>query len=60
MKVSNIKCKLRHYLSTMVLCGSYVFEFSVGKDMGKKTLWKENSSIFSSMFSNIICQRIEN
>ena len=30
MKVSNIKRKLKH---TMVLCGSGMFEFIVGKDM---------------------------
>jgi hypothetical protein len=35
MKVSNIKCKLKPQISTMVICGSYMFEFSVGKDMKK-------------------------
>jgi hypothetical protein len=35
MKVSNIKCKIKHYISTMVICGSYVHEFSVSKDMEK-------------------------
>jgi hypothetical protein len=38
MKVSNIKCKLKHQISTMVICGSYMFEFSVSKDMKKKKL----------------------
>jgi hypothetical protein len=33
MKISNIKCKLKHLTSTMVICGSYMFECSVGKDM---------------------------
>ena len=38
MKVSNIKFNLKHYLSTMVICGSYMFEFSVSEDM------KENNN----------------
>ena len=29
MKVSNIEYKLKHWVSTMVICGSYMFEFSV-------------------------------
>ena len=33
MKVSNMKCKLEHWISTMVICGSYMFEFSVSMDM---------------------------
>ena len=32
MKVSSLKCKLEHKISTMVICGSYLFEFSVSKD----------------------------
>ena len=34
MKVSSIKCKIKHEISTMVIyiCGSYMFEFSVIKD----------------------------
>ena len=36
MKVSNTKCKLKHRISTMVICGSYMHEFSVSKDMKKK------------------------
>ena len=35
MKVSNIKCKFKHRISTLVICGSYMFEFSVSKDMKK-------------------------
>ena len=35
IKVSNIKCKLKHRISTMVICGSYMFEFSVSMDMEK-------------------------
>jgi hypothetical protein len=38
MKVSNIKCKLKHYISTMVICGSYMHEFRVSKDMREKNL----------------------
>ena len=37
MKVSNNKCKLKYYISTMIICGSYMFEFSVSKDMDKYT-----------------------
>ena len=36
MKVSNIECKLKHLISTMVICGSYMHKFSVSKDMKKK------------------------
>jgi hypothetical protein len=35
MKVSNIKCKLKHQIPMMVICGSYIFEISVSKDMKK-------------------------
>jgi hypothetical protein len=38
MKASNIKCKLKHYISTMVICGSYMHEFSVSKDTRGKNL----------------------
>ena len=33
LKISNSKCKLKRYISTMVICGSYMFEFGVSKDM---------------------------
>ena len=33
MEVSNIKCKLRHYISSMIICESYKHKFSVSKDM---------------------------
>ena len=36
-KVSNINCKLKHFISTMVICGSSMFEFSVSKDMKNKS-----------------------
>jgi len=35
MKVNNIEYKLKNSISTMVICGSYMFEFSVSKDMKK-------------------------
>ena len=35
-KVSNINSKLKHFISTMVICGSSMFEFSVSKDMENK------------------------
>ena len=36
VKVSNLKYKLKHCISNMVICGSYISEFSIGKDMKKK------------------------
>jgi len=36
MKINNNKQKFKHQISTMVICGSYMFEFSVSKDMEKK------------------------
>jgi hypothetical protein len=36
MKVSNIKCELKHSISTMVICGSYMHEFSFSKDIREK------------------------
>ena len=30
---SNIKCKLKHEISTMVICGAYMFKYNVSKDM---------------------------
>ena len=33
MKVSNIECKIKQFISTMVIRGSYMFEFSVSKDI---------------------------
>ena len=41
MKASNVKCKLKHYISTMVICGSHMFEFSVSKDMKNKDVIRE-------------------
>ena len=38
MKASNIKCKLERYKSTMVICGSYMFECSASKDMKSSML----------------------
>jgi hypothetical protein len=40
----------------MVICGSYMFEFSVSKDMKKKTMMKGEFHISS----NTNCQKIEN
>jgi hypothetical protein len=36
MKVSNITSELKHYISTMVTCGSYMHKFSVSKYMKNK------------------------
>jgi hypothetical protein len=42
MNLSDIKCKLKHYISTiMVICGSYMVEFSVSKGMRKKDIVRE-------------------
>ena len=35
MKLSNIKCNLKHQISTMIICEGYMFELSVSKDMEK-------------------------
>jgi dTDP-glucose pyrophosphorylase len=35
MKVTNIKCKPKHPVSTVVIYGSYMFEFIVSKVMKK-------------------------
>ena len=41
MKVSNTACKPKHQISTMMLCGCYMIEFGVSKDMiGKKLTMK--------------------
>ena len=36
MKISNIKFKLKHKISSMVICGSYMLDYSVSKDMKRK------------------------
>ena len=36
MKLSNMKCKIKHLKSTMVICGNYILEFNVNKDMRKR------------------------
>ena len=36
-KASNINHKLKHFISIMVICGSYMFEFSVSKYMKNKS-----------------------
>ena len=46
----------------MVICGSYMFEFSVSKDMKKKGYNKGggNKEGSGTFMSNTNCQRIEN
>ena len=41
MKVSSIECKLKHYISPMVICENYMLEFSVDMDMNKNGIRKE-------------------
>ena len=36
MKVSDIQCKLKHWLSTIIVCGSQMFEFGVSGNMNNK------------------------
>ena len=36
MEVFNIKCKIKHQISTKIICGSYMLEISVIEDMKKK------------------------
>jgi hypothetical protein len=61
MKVSNIKCKLKHEISTMVICGGYIFEFSVDKDMKKIYIIREVAVGSGGAFvSNTNHQRVEN
>ena len=43
MKVSNINCEFKHEISTMVICGSHMHEFSVSKDMKKKMMKEEGT-----------------
>jgi hypothetical protein len=46
----------------MVICGSYMFDFSVGKDMIKKKIYKRGGSREGSgtLMSNTNHQEIEN
>jgi hypothetical protein len=46
----------------MVIYGSYMFEFSVGKDMAKKDITWEVAvgKIATHFISNTYCQRIKN
>jgi hypothetical protein len=64
MKIIHIKSKLKHSISTMIICGSHMHEFSVSKDMKILTMMKgerrwqlEGGGTF---ISNTNYQRIEN
>ena len=63
MKVSNIDCELKHCISTMVICGSHMHNFSVSKDMKKKQWLKEKGHGSreggGAFMSNTNYQRIE-
>ena len=52
MNVSNTTCKPNHQISTMMLCGCYMFEFSVSKDMirRKLTMIKGGFRLFFSIY----------
>ena len=43
MKVSNIESKLKHYISIMVICGSYMFEFNGSRNMEKRKRKSNNN-----------------
>ena len=38
MKVINNKYKLKHEISAIVICGIYMFEFSVSKDVKRRNI----------------------
>jgi hypothetical protein len=59
MKVRNIKCKLKHKISTMVISGSYMFESSVSKDMLHRMGGDSRKDNGTSMY-NINYEEIEN
>ena len=63
LKVSTyIKCKLKHCISTMVVYGINLFEFSVSKDI-KSIIHKKgggNKERSGTFKSNTNCQGIEN
>ena len=62
MKVSNMKCKLKQEISTLVICGSCMFEFSVSKDMKSMFHRKrgDNREGSDTFMSNSDCRGIEN
>lgn len=71
MKVSNVKCKFKHSISTMVVCGSYMLKFSKTslivevylKKKKKKNLlivWLEFFSFFLAQIENSIIERTQN
>ena len=61
MKVSDIKCKLKHQIPTMAIFGSYVFEFSVCKHMGKKSNSdnKRNPTYILACFLTLIVKELK-
>ena len=53
VKVNNNKCKLKHYISTMVICGNYVLEFSVNKDAKVSHVSTMQTTILNTHTNNI-------
>ena len=63
MKVSNIECELKHERSTMVICGSYMFEFCNSKDMKERKGYNKGRGNWEgggTFMSNTNYQEIEN
>ena len=48
MKVCNNYYKLNNYITTMLICGTYMFEFSVSKDMKSMLHKKRGGSMEDS------------
>jgi hypothetical protein len=55
MDVSNIECKFKHYISTTVICGSYMHEFSVSKDMKKYDNGKRRKEVAIGKVAAHLC-----
>ena len=63
MKVSNTKCKFK--ISTMTICGRYMFEFSVDKGMKNTYIYiystgGDSRKSNGTFMSNTNCQGIGN
>jgi hypothetical protein len=52
MKVRNNNCKLKHYISSMVICGSYMFALSVSKDMKKNDKRRISTYLLALIIKN--------
>ena len=55
MKVNNIKYKLKHKISTMVISESYMHKFSVSKDMKKINNDKRRKEVVIGKLPEHLC-----